>query len=91
MKYADLLTDEEMGVLEHLRLATKSFFELPEHHPSDYQEWAADIHHLQSRVMMRAALRARPDYFTPMQPRKRNCWCNTRTSEHAKDCPGGTQ
>ena len=33
----------------------------------------------------------RQQHFTPMQPRKRNCWCNTRTSEHAKDCPGGTQ
>ena len=63
----DGLTDAEMEVLEHLRQATLAFFGLPEHHPSDCREWAVEVHHLQHRVMARAAVRWRTDYFTPLE------------------------
>ena len=60
------LTEAEMVVMEHLTEASRLFFRLPEHHPSDCQEWAHEVHHLQQRVMARAAVRWLPDYFTPM-------------------------
>lgn len=60
-----MLTPEEFEVLEHLRMASISFFDLPEHHPHDKEEWAHEIHALQHRVMRRSAVREYPSYFTP--------------------------
>lgn len=63
------LTDAELGVLGLLTEASRAFFDLPDHHPSDEQEWAHEMHLLQQRVMCRLAVRAHPDYFIPMRPR----------------------
>lgn len=60
------LTDRERDVLDLLSDASRAFFGLPGHHPSDKQEWAHEMHLLQQRVMCRVAVRAHPDYFTPM-------------------------
>lgn len=60
------LTDAEMVVLDHLSNAARAFFKLPEHHPNEIQAFADSIHHLQWQVMARAAIRWKPDYFTPM-------------------------
>lgn len=60
------LTDGERYVLDRLSDASRAFFGLPGHHPSDKQEWAHEMHLLQQRVMCRVAVRAHPDYFTPM-------------------------
>lgn len=62
-----MLTTDEYRVLDLLTDATNAFASLPEHHPTDLHEWAHEMHHLQHRVMARAAIRARPDYFTPMR------------------------
>ncbi len=60
------LTGEEITILDHLSMAAALFFALPEHHLSDRSEFAHEIHVIQQRVMARAAIRWRPDYFTPM-------------------------
>ena len=62
-----VLTEGEKYVLDLLSDASRAFFKLPDHHPSDKQEWAHEMHLLQQRVMCRMAIRAHPDYFTPMQ------------------------
>ena len=67
-----MLTDGERDILDLLANATRAFFGLPEHHPSDKQEWAHEMHVLQQRVMCRVARRAHPDYFTPMIDGKGN-------------------
>jgi hypothetical protein len=61
-----LLSDAELEVLDHLTQAAKSFFGLPEHHPTECAEFASDMHHIQERIMARAAIRAYPSRFTPM-------------------------
>ena len=61
-----LLTDAEMTILDYLKEATVRFMQLPEHHISDKQEWAVEVHALQQRIMCRAAIRAYPGLFTPM-------------------------
>ncbi len=60
------LIDAEWRVLNLLVEATRAFMSLPEHHPSDKQEWAFEVHHLQQRVMSRAAVREYPDVFVRM-------------------------
>lgn len=65
---SDGLTSAELRVIAHLTTAARAFFALPEHHPSERAEFAADMHHLQERVMARAAVRAHPEIFTPMVP-----------------------
>ena len=62
----DRLTVAERYILDLLSDATREFYGLPVHHPSDKQEWAHEMHLLQQRVMCRLAVRAHPDYFTPM-------------------------
>lgn len=62
----ELLTDRELRVLDLLGAATAEFAELPEHHPTDLREWAHEIHHLQHRVMARAAVRSYPEMCTPL-------------------------
>jgi hypothetical protein len=59
------LTEAEIYILTLLADATQSFFELPDHHPLDKQEWAHEMHHLQQRVMCRVAVRVHPKFFTP--------------------------
>lgn len=63
---SDGLTSAELRVIAHLTTAARAFFALPEHHPSERAEFAADMHHLQERVMARVAIRAHPDLFTGM-------------------------
>lgn len=60
------LTEQEIAVLDLLARASRAFYDLPEHHPSDLEEWAHELHILQHRVMRRLAIRCHPDYFTPM-------------------------
>lgn len=60
------LTSEELYVLDLLSDASRAFFDLPEHHPSDKHEWTHEVHRLQQRVMCRAAVRAHPGYFTSL-------------------------
>lgn len=62
------LTEDEWRVLDHLTAAHNAFAALPEHHPNDLSEWAQEVHHLQHRVMSRAAIRAQPERFTPLVP-----------------------
>jgi hypothetical protein len=62
------LTEAEFALLDLLRDAHNAFAQLPEHHPNELREWAADLHHLQQRIMCRAARRSYPDIFTPMEP-----------------------
>jgi hypothetical protein len=63
-----LLTPAEQKVLDLLTEASSRFFALPEHHPMDKHEWAMEMHHLQQRVMARAAIRDDPERFTPLEP-----------------------
>ena len=62
------LTPDELAVIDHLAKATREFFDLPEHHPTDLVEWVHEVHILQQRVMSRAAVRDHPAVFTPMRP-----------------------
>lgn len=63
------LTAEELRVMDLLIEASRAFGALPEHHPSELAEWIADLHHLQERLMARAAIRAYPERFTAMVQR----------------------
>ncbi len=63
-----LLTQDELKVLDLLTEASRQFFALPEHHPTDVHEWAMEMHHLQQRIMCRAAIRADPARYTPLFP-----------------------
>ena len=62
----EALTFAEIDVLDLLKEATAAFYKLAEHHPTDCQEWSAEVHALQHRVMSRAAIRAMPNYFLAM-------------------------
>lgn len=64
----DLLTPDELQILDLLAEAARRFFALPEHHPSDPEEFAHEMHLLQHRVMCRAAIRSYPNEFTPLRP-----------------------
>lgn len=64
---SNLLTAEELAILDLLSEAATRYGRLPEHHPSERAEWAADTHRLQEKIMCRAAIRAYPDRFTPMR------------------------
>lgn len=62
-----LLTDGELNVLAMLRDAHDKFMDLPEHQHKEMSEWVVDIHHLQQRIMSRAAIRAYPNQFNQMR------------------------
>lgn len=64
------LTDEELRVLELSAQLYNAIFALGDHHPSDMDELAIDIHRIQNRVMARLAVRAHPNFFVARQ-RKR--------------------
>jgi hypothetical protein len=63
-----MLTPAELKALDLLTEASKQFFALPEHHPMDTHEWAMEMHHLQQRIMCRAAIRDDPERYTPLSP-----------------------
>lgn len=62
------MTDQEMRVLDLLAEAHRAFLALPVMHPADLPEWVIDLHHLQNRVMARAAIRVNPGYFYCVNP-----------------------
>ena len=60
------LSESELGLVDLLGTCWTIFSSLPEHHPTDLDEFMHGIHVLQRQVMARAARRDHPDRFTPM-------------------------
>jgi DNA-binding SARP family transcriptional activator len=64
----DLLTTDELALLDQITEVCNTFNRLDEHHPCERDEWVSTIHILQRQIMARAARRAYPDRFTAMVP-----------------------
>lgn len=61
------LLPEELDWIEVFTVAIDAFARLPEAHPADLAEAIPHFHALQNIVMARAAVRAHPDRFTPLE------------------------
>lgn len=67
MKDDPLLTIEERKLITDLGNIYSRFIQLEEHHPMEKEEFANQTHTLQRQIMSRAARRAYPHLFTPME------------------------
>lgn len=57
------LTDDELRIIDMTADLWNAFLDLGDHHPSDRDEMARDIHDIQQRIMARLARRLHPKKF----------------------------